>query len=285
MITDCRFNGEEFPCCEKFRMVDSEYGYCFSFNTLQSESSRDEPLYAVNRSTGPGLLTYRLLYDAYISVHSPEELSTNNLDFKFKFDVKARSENRVQFLFSMVEMENDPMLLAEGIDVRHCRNLEEVPERKFHTYPVYSYGACRLAQETEHFYEHCGCIHPARHTSYETMYCNYTGLNCVVDVEVQKQKLGADKHDNHDKTCLPSCVESELTTIHISRNWVNEEYQGALVSIRMASLPTLRYTRNLVRTDLDFVVSIGGMVSLFTGASILSIVEVLYLVFRSPRRM
>ncbi|KAL0895500.1 hypothetical protein ABMA27_011610 [Loxostege sticticalis] len=285
MIADCRFNGQEFPCCKKFRLVDSEYGYCFSFNTLQNESSRDEPLYTVNRTTGPGLLTFRLLYDAYISVHSPEELSTNNLDIKFRFDVKTRAENRVEFLFSMVEMQNDPVVLTEDIGVRECRVLEEVPEGILHTYPVYSYGACRLAQETEHTFEHCGCIHPVRHSSYKHIYCNYTGLNCIVNIEVQKQKLGTDTHEPDDDACLPSCFESELTTIHIARRWVNEEYKGTLVSIRMASLPTLRYKRNLVRTHLDIVVSIGGMVGLFFSASVLSIVEVFYLIFRPKKKL
>ncbi|KAI8430108.1 hypothetical protein MSG28_000524 [Choristoneura fumiferana] len=37
LISVCSFNGAEFPCCERFRMVDGENGPCYSFNTLQNK--------------------------------------------------------------------------------------------------------------------------------------------------------------------------------------------------------------------------------------------------------
>ncbi|KAL4705247.1 hypothetical protein ACJJTC_010266 [Scirpophaga incertulas] len=97
-----------------------------------------------------------------VSVHSPEELATNELDYTFKFDVKPVSDKSVEYLFSMVEIENDPVLRYESKEVRGCRYLDEIPPGLLHVYPVYSYGACQLAQETQRLYEECGCIHPVR---------------------------------------------------------------------------------------------------------------------------
>ncbi|XP_063547535.1 acid-sensing ion channel 2-like [Cydia strobilella] len=282
LLSECEFNGVAFPCCARFRSVDAERGLCYSFNTLQHRNSTQEPLMTVNRSTGPGLLSFRVHHDTDISVHSPEELSTNNLDNKFKFDVKTREQNWVEFLFSLVEMANDPLLKFEELLVRGCRYLEEVPAMALYTYPVYSYGACKLAESTKDSFRHCGCVHPARDLTNKDKYCNYTGLNCLVTYDANKNKLGIEQTKN-DAPCLPSCSESELTTTHISKKWVSEDTEdGTKVNIRMSSLPHLRYERHLLRSSLDLVVSVGGVIGLFFGASILSLVEVFYLIIRKP---
>lgn len=49
-----------------------------------------------------------------------------------------------------------------------------------------------------------------------------------------------------------------------------------MVTIELASLPTERYKRNVIRGTLDLVVSIGGTAGLFVGASLLSFVEIFY---------
>lgn len=53
------------------------------------------------------------------------------------------------------------------------------------------------------------------------------------------------------------------------------EQSGIVIEILNA--PTVRYVRNVAKTKLDFVVSVGGLVGLFFGASVLSIVEFLYI--------
>nr|XP_026484899.1 uncharacterized protein LOC113392614 [Vanessa tameamea] len=197
MIVDCNFNGKEFSCCENFHMVDSEYGSCFSFNTLQNKYIEDSQV-VVNRSTGPGVLTFHILSDAQVTIHSSEELSTNVLDKKFKLDVKTNRENFIDLVFSIIEVDNENVLQYEDIAIRKCRYNYEIPKEALHTYQLYSYGACRLAKSTAKAYEHCGCVHPVR------------------DLTSLKTKLG--NEDVADATeCLPSCIESELSIIHVSK--------------------------------------------------------------------
>ncbi|XP_031769715.2 acid-sensing ion channel 1-like [Galleria mellonella] len=284
MLSDCSYNNVEFGCCDKFHIVDSEYGPCVSFNTLQNVKAGVDDLYTVNITTGPGVLQFRLLSNAEVSVHSPEELSTNQLSIKYKFEVMLYLANRVEYLFSLVETENDPMLQSEDLATRRCRFLTELPKDPLYVYPVYSFGTCYLVHETNHLFEHCGCVHPIRDIFYKNKFCNYTGLNCISLVQ-EHEKLKADKDKNTmTLDCLPSCDEIEVTSIHLTRNWVLEEPQkGTLVTIRMASLPTIRFQRNLLRTGLDLVVSVGGMVGLFFSASILTVVEIFYLFFRNSR--
>ncbi|XP_059049442.1 pickpocket protein 19-like [Achroia grisella] len=284
MLSDCSYNNIEFTCCDKFLVVDSEYGPCISFNTLQNVNADIDDLFTVNITTGPGVLKFRLLENAEVSVHSPEELSTNNLNVKYKFEVMLYLANRVEYLFSLVEIENDPMLQTEGLDVRRCRYHRELPADPLFVYPVYSVGTCYLVQDTIHLYDDCGCVHPIRDLSYKNKFCNYTGLTCISMVQ-EREKLKVDKDKNTMYgNCLPSCEEVEVTAIHLTRNWVPEEpRKGTLVTIRMSSLPTIRFQRNLLRTDLDLVVSVGGIVGLFFSASVLTVVEIFYLLFRNIR--
>ncbi|XP_050352590.1 uncharacterized protein LOC126774953 [Nymphalis io] len=259
------------------------HGLKYVFEEKGTRLSRyiEDSKYVVNRSTGPGVLTFGILSDAQVTIHSSEELSTNVLDKKFKIDVKTNTENRIDIDFSIIEVDNENILQYEDIAIRKCRYNYEIPKESLHTYKVYSYGACRLAKSTAKAFEHCGCVHPVRDLSYKNIYCNYTGLNCLVTYEALKTKLGNEGVANATE-CLPSCNENELSIVHVSKRWVEDQKRGTLVNIRMASLPTMRYQKNLLRTDLDLVVTVGGIVGLFFSASILSFVEIFYLILRSP---
>lgn len=53
--------------------------------------------------------------------------------------------------------------------------------------------------------------------------------------------------------------------------------RASTVEIGVANKPTIRLIRNVTFTRLDFVVSIGGIIGLFFGASLLSLVEIIYI--------
>lgn len=58
---------------------------------------------------------------------------------------------------------------------------------------------------------------------------------------------------------------------------MDTETEQSGVVIEVLNTPTIRYVRNVTKTKLDFVVSIGGLVGLFFGASLLSLVEFVYI--------
>ncbi|KOB70022.1 Uncharacterized protein OBRU01_11299 [Operophtera brumata] len=80
--------------------------------------------------------------------------------------------------------------------------------------------------------------------------------------------------------CLPSCTEAEISIVKDFKTVTSESF--ATVEIELAMLPTERYRRNVVRGFLDLVVSTGGTGGLFLGASILSFVELLYILLIRP---
>lgn len=74
--------------------------------------------------------------------------------------------------------------------------------------------------------------------------------------------------------CLPSCTEHEIRVI--GKQSEIEDRKGRSVLFKLIALPSQRYRRQIVRENLDVVVSIGGILGLFMGASILSLVELIY---------
>lgn len=74
--------------------------------------------------------------------------------------------------------------------------------------------------------------------------------------------------------CLPSCTEHEIRVI--GKQSEIEDRNSRSVMFKLLALPTQRYRRQIVREKLDIVVSVGGILGLFMGASILSLVELVY---------
>lgn len=52
--------------------------------------------------------------------------------------------------------------------------------------------------------------------------------------------------------------------------------QEAHITMSMSMWPTNQYRRQALRTNLDVIVSIGGILGLFLGASLLSAIEFIY---------
>lgn len=51
------------------------------------------------------------------------------------------------------------------------------------------------------------------------------------------------------------------------------------INIDIINMPSMRYQRNVAKSQLDLVVAVGGVIGLFFGASLLSIVEFVYIWF------
>lgn len=53
--------------------------------------------------------------------------------------------------------------------------------------------------------------------------------------------------------------------------------RNSTIEIVIQNKPTLRLIRNVTFTRLDFIVSIGGIIGLFFGASVLGLTEIIYI--------
>lgn len=137
-----------------------------------------------------------------------------------------------------------------------------------------SISTCMFKYRVENEIKHCNCTIPT--SPYPDLYkpiCGYFQLECLADSRV------ANKLEKMGKRCLPTCSKME---IHNVGYYEEDRDDEALVLIKLQNRPTLRHVRR-INTDkslLDLVVGVGGIAGLFFGASILSIFEIFYLIFR-----
>lgn len=156
----------------------------------------------------------------------------------------------------------------------------------------------------------CNCTHynlivDSKDTSKE---CDFYGLGCLDKNDLlfpQTTIMQPWRADGLVCRCLPSCNEPQINVVRHSSK-IRENTRERSVSIRLQAIPTQRYFRQAVREKIDivgkdnrdlliilclsdeffsfsFAVSVGGILGLFMGASIMSLVEIIY--FLTIRRL
>ncbi|XP_062125933.1 sodium channel protein Nach-like [Drosophila sulfurigaster albostrigata] len=169
---------------------------------------------------------------------------------------------------------NDPEVRDMPPESRDCLFADEVPS--WSVFKAYSYSACisdctRIIQM-----EYCNCslynFNPFDNKQFPD--CDYKGYLCVEQLGLISSDFQELKKYKGKCNCLPSCTEADLMDIYSSEEL---NTPGKLtISISMSIAPEYQFRRQVLRTKLDVIVSLGGILGLFLGASILSIIEFIY---------
>ncbi|XP_026282495.2 sodium channel protein Nach-like [Frankliniella occidentalis] len=293
LINNCRWNGELFDCCKNFLPLQTETGLCYTINSLHNRyfpngSRVNNQLVDLisNRRTGPGTLDFMAKESIKIFIHAPEDVP----NFNHPQDEKESLFWGLNFhmRFAVTEIENDPQLLDVSVAQRNCRFPHESP---LTLHDKYSYSTCIVECHARYQMQFCNCTHhymPNMH-NLTTKTCGVEGLACL---NLHSETLRSLKTSWSTKPglacdCVSSCTEPEYSVVWKSSQGNDaegdaEHDQGTKVRLMLDSLPTTRFRRNVVRTRLDLVVSMGGTAGLFLGASLLTLVELVYYACRTP---
>ncbi|KAG7308681.1 hypothetical protein JYU34_005903 [Plutella xylostella] len=146
-------------------------------------------------------------------------------------------------------------------------------------FPRYSYSACTTQCRRREQARRCGCNDHLMPGTTAAEQCNLTGLAClaahVTELTTLKPPWAA--RAGLACACLPSCTDTDITVVKSDKKGDKSlKKKKSVVQIALAYLPTERFKRNIVRSRLDLVVSIGGTTGLCVGASILSFVELVF---------
>ncbi|XP_017776900.1 PREDICTED: pickpocket protein 28-like [Nicrophorus vespilloides] len=315
LMKHCRWNDISFNCCDKFLPLETEYGRCFSINSLHTrwvikiivqylafctlifyywnasssiEGSNVELI--SNRKTGPGELYIETSDDIRLYIHAPEDVPFINSDPDQRKDVMLGESHSI--IINIIEIANDENVKNVPVEKRQCLFPgEKSAELKVHSY--YSYSTCIVQCHADAHARLCNCTHHLMPVLGKDTFCDMKGLQCLTDYFETVNRLHAKGFDKPGLVCecVPSCVEPEYKIVSERKGLKSAASE---ISIRLQSLPTFRFKRNVVRTTMDLVgelaqrelltciftpslVSIGGTAGLFIGASLLSIVEMIYL--------
>ncbi|KAF2881565.1 hypothetical protein ILUMI_24600 [Ignelater luminosus] len=88
IMKNCRWNDMNFDCCDKFLPLETEYGVCFSINSLHTiKIPGSEINMKSNRKTGPGQLYIETVDDVRMYFHAPEDVPFINSNSDQRKDI------------------------------------------------------------------------------------------------------------------------------------------------------------------------------------------------------
>ncbi|XP_056638213.1 pickpocket protein 11-like [Diorhabda sublineata] len=275
IISLCKWNNEDFNCCEEFLPIETEYGICYSFNSLHTTKIKKSKLdLTMNRKTGPGKIWFQTEEDTRVFFHAPEDVPFINSDPDQRKDIMLGESFNITI--SVIEIDNDESIKFIPVYKRKCKFPWENEGVKVHDH--YSYSSCIVQCHAENHIQLCNCTHHLMPKYNLVNYCDVEGLKCLTDHFDTVNRLLAKESNLHKPglicDCLPSCTEPEYKIVSITKGFKSIKSE---ILINIISLPSTRFKRIAVRTTLDLIVSVGGAAGLFIGASLLSIIELLYL--------
>ncbi|ETN65577.1 pickpocket [Anopheles darlingi] len=276
LFDECSWNGKVFDCCRYFRTIQTTMGSCFLLNSIQTVEKYGSRWLRMEMGMGAAggelLLNFSRATTAYIQ---NEEDIPHMLLTTLQVNQMAEGYSGKIFI-TMQNIINDPLVRTVDKDIRRC----VFPDEDTNTgYAKYSYSVCvteclKMAQ-----IHSCNCCHHnmllGKHD--KSPVCGYDGLNCLDQRDLmfpQTTIMQPWRTNGLVCDCYPSCTEHEIRII--GREMEVERRKGRSVLIKLMALPSQRYRRQIVRENIDVVVSIGGILGLYTGASILSLVEFIY---------
>ncbi|EDS33542.1 pickpocket 13 [Culex quinquefasciatus] len=276
LFEECRWNGKVFDCCRYFKPIQTTMGSCYLINSVQlvKKGGYNWLSMEVGRGVASGelLLNVSKATSAYIL---NEEDVPHMLLTTLQFTQIPEGYSETVFL-TVQNIVNDPLVQTVDTEVRRCIFPDEQSE---FNYPKYSYSVCVTECLKNAQIKMCNCCHHNFITgdNDKSPICMYEGLACLDQKDVmfpQTTIMQPWRTNGLVCQCLPSCTEHEIRVI--GKQSEIEERNSRSVMFKMLALPTQRYRRQIVREKLDIVVSVGGILGLFMGASILSLVELVY---------
>ncbi|CAG9772420.1 unnamed protein product [Ceutorhynchus assimilis] len=161
---------------------------------------------------------------------------------------------------------------------RGCKFWFETRDLKI--FKFYSDSACEIECLRNAQIHFCGCVFhtlPNQLGMKQTV-CNQTGVECAFK---QKDEISAFLSTQCD--CSINCHFFDVSIIgKYPMKSENENDTGKLRLNIITRAPSLQYISDVKQELLDFIVSIGGAITLFIGCSFLSLFQIIYYFLLKP---
>ncbi|XP_022177700.1 sodium channel protein Nach-like [Myzus persicae] len=321
VFDSCYWRGTSYNCTDILRLQRTEEGFCYSFNSKTSErmtndSDYNPPIAKPNGSlmplrnnvagkmTGLELIMKSLITEYFpndkrskgynIMVHTPEDFPDISSSYKVYSELNQSSRISV----SVSHIRADESLSRLGEKDRKCFLYEERTTRT-KNFPTSRsnaedncYSECRLKTT----YKMCNCTPYYFDIEESKQHCGIEHIQCLSkikvlqrNVQVSEEEIGYPKWNAQDFmncSCPHPCSFVGYTTE--IRNYAKDflaytQFPHAYthIEVHYKERFAISYLRSMKYTTQDLLVTFGGMASLFLGCSLVSLVEIIYVIYKS----
>ncbi|KAG7211565.1 hypothetical protein KM043_010822 [Ampulex compressa] len=152
---------------------------------------------------------------------------------------------------------------------------------KYEKFGMYNQETCLSMCKRAHVVEYCGCNPAFLFPTNSQRDCDVEDFLCLVDHNdvfndyyVLTDEITDLEHRAMICDCPPECeyyqYNSQFTTVPIY------ESNNIILDVHFAGQTSFRYKTDIVITQMDLLVSFGGIIGLFLGGSLLSAAELIY---------
>ncbi|XP_050088417.1 pickpocket protein 28 [Anopheles aquasalis] len=255
---------------------------------------------------GPGVsMGLAMVLDANVSDYYCS--STSSTGFKIIFHSPTETPKITDYAqYIPVGSENRIIITPKINDAaRQIRKIAQATrqcvfasEANLSYYRVYSRNNCELECEAKLILENCGCVLYFLPKLYEdTKICSRADARCY---ELIRNSIAFTSNTSVSCSCLPGCFEisyvPDLTSaeLHVGQFGIresmldgvkDEQYAKenlALVYVFVKDTYYRSFTKGELVGFTDFLSNVGGLLGLFLGFSIISLIEVIYFVTLRP---
>ncbi|XP_075144777.1 pickpocket 15 [Haematobia irritans] len=279
LFVSCEFSGRPLDCCKYFLPLTTPHGNCFMLNSLLNNKKGSPTWYnnEIDPLTDIAKMKIVVTKITQLSILNEEDVPHNALP-GYKIEVNKNGQEKLLQVF-MQTMSNDPDVREIAPEHRQCRFPDELITDT--AYKAYSFSTCFVDCHRVHQMNECNCSFytflPEPMAKYPD--CDRAGLLCLEKLSLIRpdaRNLLPWTNSKYSCECLPSCNEIDFKVVFDHQMAYNETNDNMTIHVVMPEFATERYRRQALRTRLDIVVTIGGILGLFLGASILSGIEFIY---------
>ncbi|XP_024947276.1 pickpocket protein 19 [Cephus cinctus] len=278
LFSNCWWRYGDRNCCELLRLQRTEYGFCYSFNSKTSEYLEDQnepPLVATDYGEWTGLrVTIRpKVIQPPPDFYSPYGIITGvtHPGAWPRTGLLVTTGHSLQVQVQCTSGYATERVLQLDADKIPCKYIEN---------KAYYQESCYADCRREHVIKYCGCNPSFFFPSGVARDCTFDDIDCLVqwnDVFNNFNEIeGGDFNENSSMSCdCPPECEYYMYTMRIASTPVAEEDEITM-DIFFEGSTTVRYKTDVIYTNLDLLVSFGGIIGLFLGGSLLSAAELMY---------
>ncbi|XP_055598387.1 pickpocket protein 28-like [Uranotaenia lowii] len=173
-------------------------------------------------------------------------------------------------------------------------------DRQLEYFQIYNQKNCELECLTRYTLQRCGCVRFSMPHTNDTAECEMSNIKCVIEAEKELTEMSLPNDEGKPTfwascNCLPACIsyqyEFEVTESESSKTSGRrssfkqlEDYGGDItrLNIYFKKSSFLASRRSELYTLTDFVANCGGLLGLFMGFSLVSVIELLYYCLLRP---